>query len=72
MNTNIDSVRSMMSTRQNGTNRELLGAIDKLGKQMSNIQSNSYTINGITYDNGSEVADAIETLVRATRIERRA
>ena len=62
----------MMSTRQNGTNRELLGAIDKLGKQMSNIQSNSYTINGITYDNGSEVADAIETLVRATRIERRA
>ena len=72
MNTNIDSVRSMMSIRQNGTNRELLGAIDKLGKQMSNIQSNSYTINGITYDNGSEVADAIETLVRATRIERRA
>ena len=30
-----------------------------------------YTINGITYDDGSNVTKAVETLVRAAKIERR-
>ena len=32
---------------------------------------NTYQINGITYDDGSNVVGAVETLVRAARIERR-
>ena len=33
--------------------------------------STSYNINGITYDDGSNIVNAVETLVRAARIERR-
>ena len=32
---------------------------------------NTYQINGITYDDGSNVRDAVETLIRASLIERR-
>ena len=32
---------------------------------------NTYNINGITYDDGSNVAEAIRTIIRAARVERR-
>lgn len=32
---------------------------------------NTYNINGITYDDGSNVAEAVRTLIRAARVERR-
>ena len=57
--------------RQNGTNGDVVTAIKKLGKDIGNMDRNSYNINGITYDQGSDVADAVETLVRAIRIDRR-
>lgn len=64
-------VGSMMNKRQNG-NYEVISAINKLRKDLGNIpRGNSYNINGITYDDGSNIANAIESLVRATRIERR-
>lgn len=62
---------AMNRKHQNGGNEEVVTAIDKLRKDIGNINNNSYTINGITYDNGSEVSDAIETLVRAIRIGKR-
>lgn len=68
----INAVNSMMNRRgQNGTEERVLTAIGKLGKDLNGLSRPSYTINGITYDNGSEVSEAIETLVRAARIERR-
>ena len=56
---------------QNGTsNGEIVSAIKDLKEGLSN-NSPSYTINGVTYDDGSNVAGAVEALVRAARIERR-
>ena len=68
---NINSISSSMNKRQN-RNSEIVDAVNSLNDTMTNIKpGNSYNINGITYDDGSNVAKAIETLIRATKIERR-
>lgn len=68
----VGSISASMQGIQNGRNsNELLSAIKGLRSDMANMPRNSYSINGITYDDGSNVADAVKTLVRAARIERR-
>jgi hypothetical protein len=70
--TTVGSISASMQGIQNGRNsNELLSAIKGLRSDMANMPRNSYSINGITYDDGSNVADAVKTLVRAARIERR-
>lgn len=55
---------------QNGKdNSDVISAIKDLKEGLNN--STSYNINGITYDDGSNITNAVETLVRAARIERR-
>ena len=55
---------------QNRTdNSDIVSALKDLKDGLNN--STSYTINGITYDDGSNITNAVETLVRAARIERR-
>ena len=55
---------------QNGTdNKDIIDALKDLKEGINN--GTSYTINGITYDDGSNVTKAVETLVRAAKIERR-
>ena len=56
---------------QNGFNTDVIKAIDSLRKEIGSTNGNTYNLNGITYDDGSNVADAIQTLVRAANIERR-
>ena len=57
---------------QNGnSNADVVKAINELKEGMNNNNAASYNVNGITYDDGSNVASAVETLVRAARIERR-
>lgn len=57
---------------QNGRNeREVLSALKDLKNGLNNQSGNTYTINGITYDDGSNIHSAVETLIRATKIERR-
>ena len=56
---------------QNGANDDVISAIDRLNKKMDNISNTTYSINGITYDDGSNVYDAVRTLVRAAKVERR-
>lgn len=68
---NLRSISSSMSNSQNGGNDDVISAINNLGKKISGMSGNTYTINGITYDDGSNVSNAVETLIRATRIERR-
>lgn len=51
-------------------NSEVVSALNSLKEQLNNTGP-SYTINGITYDDGSNVSSAVQTLVRAARIERR-
>lgn len=69
--TNVGSISSMMNSRnQNGENSELISAIDKLRGDLGNI-GNTYSINGITYDDGSNIAEAVKSIARAAKIERR-
>ena len=73
VSTNVDSISASMN--QNGQNRgfgDVVSAINKLRKDLGNVGGNtSYNINGITYDDGSSVSEAVRSLVRAARIERR-
>lgn len=69
---NVSDISRHMNSNQNGaTNDDVVHSINKLSKQLSGIKANNYTVNGITYDNGSEVSNAVESLIRAARIERR-
>ena len=56
---------------QNGSNDDVIDAINKLRKDISNINNTSYSIGTITYDDGSNVSNAVKTLVRAAKLERR-
>ena len=70
---NAGVINGRMNQRiQNGTSfSDVVGAIDKLRRDVSEISQPSYIVEGITYDGGTAVSTAIEDLVRATRIERR-
>ena len=69
---NVGSISSMMNRRsQNGSNADVVSALDKLSKKMDNINNPSYNINGISVNEGSDVADAIKVLVRAVTIDGR-
>ena len=68
---NVRSVSSMMNQNQNGANYDVVSAINDLRKDMADMPRNSYVIDGIIYDDGSNISEAVKTLVRAARIERR-
>ena len=69
--TNVGSINSMMNRNQNGTNNDVISAIKDLGRKIGNTSGDTYSINGITYDDGSNIKDAVQTIVRAARMERR-
>jgi len=69
---NVGAISSMMNLRgQNGANDDVVSAIDKLSRKMDGMGNTTYHIDGIAYDDGTEVASAIQTLVRAAKIEGR-
>ena len=51
-------------------NSDIVSALKDLKASMADNRP-SYTVNGITYDDGSNITSAVETLVRAAKIERR-
>lgn len=68
----VDSISSRMNERiQNGRNDDVVSAINKLSTKLDNAGGSTNIINGITYDDGSNISDAIQSLVRAARVERR-
>lgn len=71
--TNLAAISATMGHRgQNGVNDEVVSAINKLRKDIGNIRGgDTYQINGVTYDDGSNITDAVRTLVRAAKIEGR-
>lgn len=68
---NVRSISAMMNRNQNGANDDVVSAIKDLGKTIGKASGDTYQINGITYDSGSEVSEAIQTLIRASVIEGR-
>ena len=72
LNGRANLLANSIGTIQNGPgNGEVVSALKDLKDSLANTGGSSYVINGITYDDGSNVRDAIETLIRATNIERR-
>ena len=62
---------SMNRKLQNGTNDDVVSAINKLRVGLDNNRGDTYNFGDFTYDSGSEVADAVGTLIRYARIGRR-
>lgn len=61
----------MRSRNQNSGNADVITAINGLRKDIGNLSNTTYQIDGITYDDGSNIADAISTLIGAVQTERR-
>jgi uncharacterized protein YukE len=69
---NLGAIRSAINRKnQNGTNDDIIRAIDKLGKGLDGVGGDTYQINGVTYDDGSNITDAVKTITRAALRERR-
>jgi len=64
----IGAISANMANRQNGS--DLASAINKLAKT-NGKSGDTYNFNGFSYSEGSDVANAIQTLVRAAKIEGR-
>lgn len=62
---------SMNSKTASASSTDIVKAINDLNKRMDGIQQNVYNVNGITYDDGSNVASAVGQLVNAMQIKRR-
>ena len=67
----VGSISNMMNRNQNGANDDVITAIKSLGRSLNGRTGDTYNINGITYDDGSNIADAVKNIVRAARVERR-
>ena len=68
----LSSISTMMNrNRQNGANDDVVGAINKLRKDVNGISKPTYNVGNVTYDDGSNVSDAVETLIRAIVVDGR-
>lgn len=66
------AITSSIGTIQNRNESEqIIAALKELKGSINGNGNTTYQINGVTYDDGSNVSDAVATLVRAARIERR-
>lgn len=69
---NLGAISSMMANRnQNGGNDDVISAINKLGKSLGNVGNTTYNVNGVNASDDAAVVDAVKTLIRAAKIERR-
>jgi tape measure domain-containing protein len=68
---NINAISFMMNRNQNGNNDDVVSAIDGLRNQVKKMSGNTYVVNGVTYDDGSNVAGAVKSLIRAAKVARR-
>lgn len=67
----LDFISNSMN-RVKTTNEDVVSAITGLSKQMEGVKGgDSYTVNGVTYDDGSNISTAVKSLIQAARVERR-
>ena len=67
----VNGINASMNSRQNGTNNDIISAINDLNSRIGDRPANVYNVNGVTYDDGSNIASTVEALVRAAIRERR-
>ena len=65
------TIGGIVNRRQNGANMDVVSAIKDLKKAVNSVGGTTYNVNGITYDDGSNVSSAVQSLIRAAKIERR-
>lgn len=66
---NLGAINASMTNRTD-PNAGIIAALDSLRDNL-NTGGDTYNINGVTYDDGSNIADAVGTLIRAAKVERR-
>lgn len=67
------SMAGAMNKIQNAnSNADVVSAIGKLRRDIGNIQPIVNNVNGVTYDDGSNIHEAVGTLIRATVVKGRA
>ncbi len=66
---NVDATAASLNTSRAG-NSDVISALKDLKNSISG-STNVYNVNGVTYDDGSNITDAVKTLVRAAKVERR-
>jgi len=68
----IDAINARMNQNQNGSNNDdIIEAIGKLKKVIGDNTGDTININGVKVDGTGEVAEAVQTLVRAVKIKGR-
>ena len=68
----VSSINASMNRRiQNGQNEDILTAIAGLNKTISNMTGDTYNVNGVTYDDGSNISEAVKAIIQAAKIDRR-
>jgi hypothetical protein len=66
---NLGAINASMTNRTD-PNAGIIAALDSLRDNL-NAGGDTYNINGVTYDDGSNIADAVGTIIRAAKVERR-
>lgn len=62
----------MMSNRKMGVdNGDIVQAINDLNRRLDGLPHNTYNVNGVTYDDGTNVSDAVGQLINAIQVKRR-
>ena len=70
---NLNAINSAINTQiQNRSNDDIVSAIDKLRDGLNDTRGDTYNFGDFTYDDGSNISEAVRTLVRAAKIGRRA
>ena len=62
---------SINGSQVTATNDDVVSAINGLRRIISSTNGNTYNVNGVTYDDGSNITDAVKTLINATVVEKR-
>lgn len=69
---NLGNISAMMNGKgQNGTNNDIISAINGLSERLGNVSGNTYNIDGITYNDSSAIDEAVKVLIRAIKMEGR-
>lgn len=61
----------MNARNQNGVNDDVVSELTKLRREIGDLNNTTYNVNGITYDDGTNVANAVKDLIRYSRVGRR-
>ena len=72
VHSNLGAISATMNTKlQNGSNDDIISAINKLNDNLESNRGDTYHFGNFTYDDGSNINDAVQTLVRAAIMGRR-